>query len=92
MAARLSGYLGYLAATSRSEGLRGATRARRARPRERGGASLLVDRASHVLTAAAIARSVEHAIGDPAGGMSDGKPVGLLHGAGQLDEAGKDAA
>jgi hypothetical protein len=69
MAVHLSGYL---VAASRGDGLRGATGAGRAQPRERIGASLLVDRASDVLAAAAIASSVEHAVGDSTGGAMHG--------------------
>lgn len=89
----MAGHLrGYLVATSGRDRLRSATATRRPEPRERGRASLLINGASHVLTAAAITGALEHTVGNHAGGTAHARRVGLVNGAGQLDEAWEDPA
>jgi hypothetical protein len=67
MAAHLSGYL---VVPPGGDGARGATRTSRTEPRKGRGPTLLVDDATNVLTATAVASPIEHGIGDHVGGIA----------------------
>ena len=80
-----------LVAALRSERLRGPARATRARSAQRFGAALLVDQRAHERAGPAIARTVEHGIGEGAGSATEARRVAFGHADGQVDQAREGA-